>query len=198
MAYYRWYMVAAAVAMLSFAPINMFSIQYAQRLEISMEQYGIFLVITYTCSLVLSYPLGILADRFHPLRSGLVSLIAYLLLMAVGYWLLLDAGYFGIIFILHGVISGCYFTLSASLGSRLLPRELFAQFCSAGGIVTAVFNMILGPLIGKLIDLSNYNYRCVFLIGAAISLIAILLFAKLLGYYRRYGGDSAYSPPIPD
>lgn len=198
LAYYRWYMAASAVAMLAFAPINMFSIQYAQQLQIPMEQYGIYLVITYTCSLVLSYPLGILADRFHPLRSGLVSLIAYLLLMAAGYRLLLDAGYFGIVFILHGVVSGCYFTLSASLGSRLLLGELFAQFCSAGGIVTAILNMVLGPLIGKLIDLSNYNYRCVFLLGGAISLIAVLLFLKLLVCYRRYGGDEAYSPPLPD
>ena len=88
--------------------------------------------------------------------------------------------------------------MSASLGSRLLPGELFAQFCSAGGIVTAILNMVLGPLIGKLIDLSNYNYRCVFLLGGAISLIAVLLFLKLLVCYRRYGGDEAYSPPLPD
>lgn len=196
--YYRWYMAASAVASLAFTPVNFFSIQYAQKLNLGMDRYGIYLVITYCCSLVISFTLGILSDRFHPLRTGLAALILYAVLMFASFALMADAVYFGVLFILHGVVSGSFFTLTASLGSRLLPHGLFAQFSSAGGIVFAAGSMVMGPALGKTLDLLHQDYRYVFLIGGFVTVAAIGLFVKIYHNYLEHGGDQGYRPPMPE
>ncbi len=196
--YYRWYMLAVAFAALAFTPINFFSIQYAKKLGIGMDQYGIYLVITYTFSLVLSYTLGAVADKFHPLRCGITALALYTLVMIAGWAVMGDPRYFGLVFVAHGVVSGCYFTLSASLGARLLPRALFAQFGSAVSIVSSAFAMVAGPVIGKTLDAVGHDYRYLFLFGGAITLTAALLLYKVYRGYLKLGGDAAYQAPIPE
>ncbi len=86
-------------------------------------------------------------------------------------------------------------TLTASLQQKLFPRELFAQFASATGIVASVANMLLIPVIGKLLDLLNNNYRCLFLIGALLALSGVAVLWSLSRDYARYGGDEAYQAP---
>ncbi|MBS1369023.1 MAG: MFS transporter [Lentisphaeria bacterium] len=195
--YYRWYMVATALAGLAFAPINYFSIQYALSLDIDMALYGRYLVITYLISLLLSFLLGFVADWFHPLRCGIITLICYAVLMFVSWSLMGSGKYFGVFFILHGFISGCYFTLTASLAARLLPRALFAQFGSAAGIVTAALSMVAGPVIGGSLDLLSHDYRYLFLFGGGITLAATLLLFKVYKDFLKYGGDATYVPPMP-
>ncbi len=196
--YYRWYMMAVAIAALAFTPINYFAIQYAANLGIAKQQFGRYLVITYLFSLVLSYVLGAIADRFHPLRAGLVAMTGYFIVLAAGWFLLTDAQHFGVIFVLHGVVSGCFMTLTASLPSRLVPRALFAQFGSAVGLVNAVFAMIVGPVFGGALDLMNYNYRILFLFGGVITFAAILLLFKVYRNFLAHGGDAAYQAPMPE
>ena len=195
LSYYRWFMVATTVATFSFVPINIFSIQYAKFLEIPTATYGKYLVITYACSLVLSYGLGVLADKFHPLRTGIAALIAYFVLMVAGY-IFINKETFPLIFILHGVISGCYYTFVASLNSKILPPALFAQFISAIGIVNAVMYMITGPAIGKLIDALG-DYRYTLLVAAGFTLIGTLFLFKIFFSFLKYGGDNNYQPPMP-
>ena len=150
--YYRWIIVALLLANISFHPINDFSIQYAKAIDVPDSTYGQLLAITYCFSIVLSYPLGALADRFHPIRTSFISLAAYAVLMLVG-WLVvgnpwqkeityhipgLMAGSkslvlssFAIVFIIHGVVSGCFFTCPAlcrcasspARSSRSSPRR---------------------------------------------------------------------------
>ncbi len=196
--YYRWYMVAVAMAALSFTPINYFAIQYAGKLGIAKQQFGHYLVITYLFSLVLSYLLGAIADRFHPLRAGIAALVGYFIVMVCGWFLLTDAANFGVIFVTHGIISGCYMTLTASLPSRLVPRELYAQFGSAVGLVNAFLLMIIGPVFGGVLDLMGCNYRLLFIIGGVIALAAILLMIKVYRNFMNRGGDTAYTAPMPE
>lgn len=196
--YYRWYMAATAVAGLAFAPVNLFSLQYAQKLGLGMERYGNYLVITYCFSLGISFTLGSLSDRFHPLRTGLAALLLYAVLMFASFVLMANVACFGILLILHGIVSGCFFTLIASLGSRLLPGALFAQLSSAAGIVGAAGTMVMGPVLGKMLDLLHQDYRYVFLIGGIITLVAIILFWKIYCNYLHYGGDHGFRPPMPE
>ncbi|MBO7154004.1 MAG: MFS transporter [Lentisphaeria bacterium] len=196
MPYYCWFMFATTVAVFSFMPINSFSIQYAKFLQIETATYGKFLVITYAFSLVLSYGLGVLADKFHPLRTGIAALIAYLILMITGYFLI-NKTTFPVIFILHGVISGCYFTFVASLSLKILPPALFAQFSSAIGIFSAVMYMITGPAVGKLIDKLG-DYRYTLLIAAGFTLCGILLLFKVYRNFMKHGGDKNYKAPMPE
>ena len=106
-----------------------------------MKHYGRFLAITYAISLFLAYGIGFLADRFHPLRLGLLALGIYGMMGVLAGFLIRDEASFGVAFIAHGVISGSFFTATASLQQRLFPRESFAQFASAGGIIDLAINI---------------------------------------------------------
>lgn len=76
--YYRWVIVGLVFSYLAAAPFNIFSIFYAKSLNMDMHEYGLLITLTYAVSLVMSYFLGMLADRFHPLRTSLVAQILYL------------------------------------------------------------------------------------------------------------------------
>ena len=153
-------------------------------------------MITYICSLLLGYPLGVLADRFHPIRCGIVSMTGYFIVMIAG-WFWNDMKYFEIIFILHGVISGSYMTLTASLSYRLLPRNLFAQLRSAIGLILSVSIMLLGPALGAFLDLVKYDYCRLFLFGGFLAFLAVLSLLKVYRNFMENGGDADYRPPMP-
>ena len=214
--YYRWIIVALLLANISFHPINDFSIQYAKAIDVPDSTYGQLLAITYCFSIVLSYPLGALADRFHPIRTSFVSLAAYAVLMLVG-WLVVGNPWqkeityhipglmsgsktlvlssFAIVFIIHGVVSGCFFTLSSSLPLRLFPGSIFAQFASANAMILALGTTVIVPAFGYFLDVQDSNYHLLFLLGAALSLISAVAFVKIHFYYKRFGGDENYIAP---
>ena len=193
--YYRKIMLAQTLLILVFGPVNGFSIIYAGKLGIGMDQYGIYIAITYACSFALSYFLGILADRYNPLRTGGVCLCLYATLMIFSWFLLETPSMFGPILVLHGVVSGSCMTLTASLQQKLFPREFFAQFASATGIIASLSNMLLIPIIGKLLDLLHNNYRYLFPIGALLAFSGIAVLCSLICDYNRYGGDRDYHAP---
>ncbi|MBP9914221.1 MAG: MFS transporter, partial [Opitutaceae bacterium] len=72
--YYLWVFASMALAQLAFVPVNLFSVYAAESFGMSMDRYGKYIVVTYACSLVLAYPLGWMADRFHAIRMGLGAL----------------------------------------------------------------------------------------------------------------------------
>jgi len=214
--YYRWIIVALLLANISFHPINDFSIQYAKAIGVPDSTYGQLLAITYCFSIVLSYPLGALADRFHPIRTSFWSLAAYAVLMLVG-WLVVGNPWqkeityhipglmadpkklvlssFAIVFIIHGVVSGCFFTLSSSLPLRLFPGSIFAQFASANAMILALGTTIIVPAFGFFLDVQESNYDLLFVLGAVLSLISAVAFVKIHFYYKRFGGDEGYIAP---
>jgi MFS family permease len=103
-AYYLWYFAATILGGLTAAPFNTFSLFYSQSLKVTTSDYFICLGVTYCCSLVLAYPLGWLADRFHPLRTSIVSLVLYAMAMAYGFFFAQTAWLFDIAMVVHGVV----------------------------------------------------------------------------------------------
>jgi MFS family permease len=193
--HYLWIFAAMALAQLAFGPVNLFSIYAAGSFGLSLEAYGKYIVFTYLCSLTLAYPLGWLADRFHPLRMALVSLGAYAMLMATGYFGIVGPKSFGMVFLVHGVVSGCYFTGAAALGQMLLPKLKFAEYASASALLIALGNIILGPAMGGLLDRLGHDYRYTFAVGGVIALLG---FGATLVVYRRFmalGGPRGYVAP---
>lgn len=195
--YYRWVIAGLVFSYLAAAPFNIFSIFYAQSLQMDMHRYGLLLTLTYAVSLVMSYFLGMLADRFHPLRTSLAAQVLYLVTMLAGWFSVTGDTSFGVLLVIHGIISGCFFTLSASLGQKLFPRELFAQFNSAFAMLLAIGNVVLGPLFGWLLDHLARNYRYTFLFGAALTALSVISLWKVFRGYLACGGDAAYTPPDP-
>ena len=193
--YYLWVFVFLALANLAFVPVNTFSIYAAKSYGLSMDTYGKYLVATFLCSFALAVPLGWLADRYHPLRVGLVALAAYVLLMGAGFLWMGDGPSFGWVFLAHGILSGSFFTGFAAITQMLFPTQKFAQFAAAAGLVAALCNIALGPALGGLLDALGNDYRYTFLAGGVIGLIACLLGLLVHARWQRLGGKNHYVAP---
>lgn len=193
--HYLWCFAAFTLGTITFMPINVFSINWAKQLNLDMGYYGKLIAGSYLVSLCLAYPLGSLVDRFHSVRVGLVALTLYAISTAWGAFYIHDATTFGIALVAHTVLSGTYFTTTASMGQALLPRSKFSQFASAGGIVSSLAAMCVGPALGLVLDGTNHNYRLTYVTGFALSCIAVLV---LYAVYRRFmalGGPRGYIAP---
>lgn len=176
-------------------PFNLFVLLYVKSIGLSLETYGRYIALTYLISFALSYPLGALADRFHPLRLTIaVQSVFALVTLACGLFIESQASFLvGLVAL--GVIAGAYYTASASLGARLLPRAKFAELSSAGGILGAGVNIVLAPAVGFILDQSGHNYRYTFYMGFVLAAVSIVLFILLYRRFLQYGGPAGYVAP---
>jgi len=193
--YYRWVFLASMLGSIAAAPVNTFSVFYAKSLGMSMERYGKLLVIGFGVSLLMSYLLGWLADRFHPLRLGLGALAIYALLMFWGGWAATTADRFSIAFVGHVILSGTFQTGTASMGQRLYPKAQFAQFASAAGLVASLGFLIVPPSLGAFLDATGRNYRSTFFLSGGVAVIAVIAFTVVIRRFNTLGGDRNYVAP---
>jgi MFS family permease len=194
--YYVLIFVMLAVSSLAFMPVNAFAIPYAGSLGMDMTAYGKALTVTYLISMVIAYFLGWMADRFHPLRVSMATLAGYIVVTITGAIGADTPMRFAVILVAHGVLSGCYFTSSASLGQRLFPRSKFAQFSSAAGLFGSLSIMALGPTMGAVIDMTGKVYRYTFVIGGSLSLFALVVSWMVYARFVRLGGARRYTAPL--
>jgi MFS family permease len=183
------------LAALTFMPLNTFMIPYARSLDMSMDAYGKCLSLSYLISLGLAFFLGWLCDVFHPLRMTIVTLAGYALVMLWGALFARTVDSFAVALVMHCVLGGCYWTCVASLGQRLYPRAKFAQFSSAGGILTALGNMTFNPLIGTLIDWSGGVWHHTFTAGCLMSCMALGIGLLVWRGFTALGGPKGYTAP---
>ena len=193
--YYRWALLAVPVANMANVPFNAYTIFYAKSLNIGMDELGRYFAYTYIISFGLSYFLGMLADRFHPIRMGIASTAVYGVLAFCGTFLISGHLSFAIVFILHGVISGCFSTLTASFGPRLFPRKYFAQFNSAMWILQSFIWMILTPVTGRILDLIDHRYNYTLFIGGICSIFGVAILCVVYRGFLKLGGDRNYQAP---
>lgn len=193
--YYLWFFAATILGGMATGPVNLYSIFYAKSLSMDMGTFGKCLAVTYTISLCLSYPLGSLVDRFHPLRLTMGVLGIYVGAMAVSFYFVHSVNAFAVALVVHGVISGTYGTISASLGQRLLPRAKFAEICSAGGIIGSLAGMAMAPILGTVLDYRHHDYRYTFLAGLIFSVSGLVAFTVLHGKFMNLGGPTGYAAP---
>lgn len=193
--FYLWAFAAITFGGQAQGPVNAFSVYYAKSLGMPMKDYGILIVITYSVSLVLSFLLGWLADKFHPLRLGMIAVGLYAVVLLTGGFIATDTRSFSIIFVAHGILNGIFITGTASLAQRLFPQEKFAQFASAAGLAGAVVHMVFPPAVGYLLDSSGHVYRYTFIISGAMSLFGLVCFIEVYRRFRLLGGVAGYRPP---
>ena len=193
--YYLWVFVSIALPWIAFIGVNHFSVYFAKSLAMDMGFYGKCLALTYGCSLVLSYPLGMLADKFHPLRTSLVVISLYALVTAAGAIFSTNPETFAVFFVLHGILSGSWFTSSLSLPLRMFPKENFSQFYSALYMFIGLGIMTAGPIVGQLIDLTNKFYQLTFIASSTIAFLAIIIGLIVHSKFMKLGGPKDYVPP---
>jgi len=195
--YYLWIFLAVVLCGLSFSPLNSFSIFYAKSLGLSDELYGRYVAASFIVSFCLAYLLGSLADRFHPLRLGIASMILYICVSIFGAIYGTTADNFGFAFLAHTIISGAYFTSIASIGQRLYPQLKFAQFASGASLLGALCGMMLPPLIGLTLDASGHNYRLTFVAGGILATAGLISLTVVHSLWLKNGGLANYQPPDP-
>ncbi len=193
--FYLWLFGAIAVAMVAFAPFNTFSIFYSQSVKLSMDDYGKTMAFSFVASALLAYPVGSLADRIHPLRVAIASLVLYVPLCVWGAIWMTTPTTFVVGLVGHVIISGLFFTGTASLGQRLFPTIKFAQFASASQLAIGVLTMLVPPFMGAVLDWNGHAYRLTLIAGAVIAIIATAVFFVVLRFYNSLGGDASYCPP---
>jgi MFS family permease len=173
-------------------PINALSLKAAKAFELDDAGYGNARAITYTFSLLLAFPLGWLTDLWHPMRTALVATILYGLSMFAG-WLIIDGPRsFQVFFIIHGVLSGVFFTTVLSLLPRLLPGGWFSQMNAVALVANMVFQMVVSMAVGHVVDLLGHDYRQTFLMAAVLALLTTVLWFVLFRRFNAYGGLKGY------
>lgn len=194
--FYLWVFLAYILCALSFGPVNSFSIFFAKSLDIGIDVYGKFIAASYVVSLVLAYPMGIFADRFHPVRMAIGCMTLYVAIALWGALYARDLTSFGIAFVGHTIISGAYLTATASISQRLFPKLKFAQFASAMGILHAIGGAILPPLVGLFLDLNGHLYRMTFLFSGLLALGGLAAFIMVHRGLMKLGGPAHFVPPL--
>jgi MFS family permease len=193
--YYLWVFCFIALGTVTYLPVNTFAIFAAKSYGMSMDLYGKYMVATFTFSFLLAVPIGWLVDRFHPIRVAQVALVLYGSLMLVAFFLLRDQASFGVALLVHGVVSGIYWTGTAAIGQMLYPQMKFAQFGAAGGLITAGFSMCMGPVLGLLLDGLGNDYRYTFLAGSVLAFASVGLGWVVYRKWQQHGGQHNYVAP---
>jgi len=193
--YYLWFFASMILGGFATQPFNLYAVYYAKSIGMQMDVYFKCLALTYVFSLCLAYPLGSLADRFHPLRVTMASLALYAIIMVFDGLLVRDASTFAVALVAHGILAGCIATAMASLNQRILPRDKFAEIGSVGGVLGAVCTMFFAPLIGMFLDSVHHDYRCTFYMTTAVTLAALGAFFVLHAKFMVLGGPAGYIAP---
>ena len=184
----------ASFCMLAFA-ISTLNDVLAKSLGMDLGAYGKVLALTYGVSLVISYPIGALADRFHPLRVSLVVLAFYAAAVLWGGLYATTPKNFAIAAAAHGILSGIWMTSTASIAQRLLPASKFGQYSSACSFVGATAGMLIPALVGIFLDATGNAYRFTYFISFGLAVAG--LFSGLMLHHRfmKLGGHKHYVAP---
>lgn len=194
--YYLWIFCFVGLSTVTFLPVNTFAIYAAKSYSMSMDTYGRYLAATFAFSFILSMPIGWMVDRFHAIRVGQIALSLYGGLMLVFFFLLKDQDFFGLALLCHGIVSGIYWTGTAAIGQLLYPKLKFAQFAAAAGLFQALFSLLIGPVLGALLDLLGNDYRYTFLAGSVLAFASVGSGWIVHRQWQRHGGQNAYVAPI--
>jgi len=193
--YYWWYFIFLLLCGMSGIPVNSFRLYYAISLNMTQQQYGDCVALTYCLMMVSAYPLGALADRFHPLRMVLVLLGLFAIALLCGDLFIKDVWTFSVAQVVMGIIYGPLLTTTALLGLRLLPRSNFAQFSSASGILSCIVGIGFGPAVGVVLDYTHHNYRYTFYMSFFFTILALLCGLVLHAKFMALGGPKNYVAP---
>jgi MFS family permease len=193
--YYYWVFAAMIVPSLASLPANTFNLYFSQSVGMSTSMYGKLFAANLSTSLLMTIPLGWLADKFHPLRVAMGALILKSAAELLGGLYIHDATTFGIAFVSTAILSGTWLTATAAMTQLLLPKMKFAQYSSALAIVSSVSMMVFGPCMGRLLDLTHHQYRYIYLAGFILDIFGLLITIVVFEKFKALGGSQAYVAP---
>jgi MFS family permease len=188
---------------------GMFLIFFYLSLGLNLDQVGKVNAVSGIVGIVLLYPAGMLADKFHPVRIMLFIKIGFLLFVplylifffvdfppAVAFWVVV-------------VITACslpfrilYLAANMPVYMKLLPKEKYGQFSSADAMLRAFFMIVGSVLAGFYVDFvkqfhsdEEYCYRYIHIWTLFFELFSIFFYILLYRKWKHLGGVENYVPP---
>lgn len=195
LSYYRWVFAAMLLANLTYQPFNNFRIVYAKSLGVDIGVYGNVEAASFLVSFLIAFPLGMLVDKFHPLRMGIITMSLYIGSCIFGALFIKDQSTFLPAFFAHTIISGMYFTSTAALAAMLFPKVTFAQFTAAAAVLMHVGSIALSLVQGPILDRSGNNYALVWVMGGILCVASTFCLIVVYRKFVKLGGQTSYVPP---
>jgi len=192
LSFYRWVFAAMLFASLTFQPFNNFRIVYAKSLNVDLAVYGNIEAISFAVSFLIAFPLGMLVDRFHPLRMGIASMALYSVATVFGAFFITGQTTFLVAFMFHTILSGMFMTSTAALGAMLFPKVSFGQFTAAVAVLIHLGSMALGAMKGPLLDASKNNYSVTWILGGILCLATLVSLLVTYAKFMKLGGPKGY------
>lgn len=134
-------------------------------LGLSMQNIGTISALVGVATVILTYPAGILADRFHPMRLMIWMKLAITVVTPLGFiWLFIEftpSVNFWIVLGINSVnlaLMVIYQATTMPLLMRLFPRDAFGQFASFNAICQAAVAVAGGFLVGYFLDTMRVHY----------------------------------------
>jgi maltose/moltooligosaccharide transporter len=182
----RWGRLFAAMSMGAVAvlPININALNACAQFGVDAGSFGEAIALTYAISILLAWPLGWLADRYHPLRVGCAVLLLYALCMLAAWRLVDGRSSFLLALVVHGVLAGCFLTGTVSLLPALLPRERFSQLAAVSASLTALLVVVSTVGLGALLDATGRDFRLLYLAGSLTAGCGVVRWRSLLKRHR--------------
>jgi MFS family permease len=208
-----WYVFLVGMSWAGACAVGTFAIYYNQAIGLNLDQMGKLngtVSITMSLAILIS---GWLADKYHPIR---IVIVGYILQICVALplgliWLFWHPSsnvvfYFSLVMsIVISVPAGALVgVLDPPMFMRVFPRERYGQFCSCNAMWRSISLIINGALAGLFFDIVNkqfgpkVGYCLMPLWQILFTTLALFFMIKLYRSWKRYGGDEAYVPPIPE
>jgi maltose/moltooligosaccharide transporter len=136
--------------------------------------------------------IGWLVDRYSAASVTVWTMGLYLCVACGGFLAVHDLPSFAVVYVLHVVVAGTYYTAAASLPMVLFPRARFLQFDGAKRFLFSTSNIALSFLLGPMLDSTRHDYGLTLLCGALLAGASLVMFRRLSRAARgRVGAASS-------
>jgi MFS family permease len=152
-------------------------------------------------SAALLYPLGVLCDKYTPMRIALVGMCLQLPLALINFFFLRDAATATALMLLSLPVTTMLAASELPLYASIPPRERYGQFGSANMIVCSAVAMLGAFPAGWFMDWATKdgsvvaNYRYLYLWTFFFQAVSLGFMILLYRSWRKHGGPAAYVPP---
>jgi maltose/moltooligosaccharide transporter len=192
--YWKIYVMSACfiIAVKSF---NQFAPVFGtEGMKLTPERYGELTSWKDLITIVPFLILGPLADRFHPLRMGLIAYVVVIAASFASFFLIRSELSFLILMTATFTAIAIYQASTGAIMPRLLPREQYGQFNAANSVVWQLGWAISAWGCGRFLDAVG-DHRYLFAWVGTFCVVGLCAMVWLFLDWRRLGGDEAYAPP---
>ncbi len=175
-----WFLVAFFLYNDGILTVITFASIYAKvSLGFSMGELVAFFLVVQTTSIGGSILFGVLADHFGAKRMIVVSLVGWLIVVALGYIATTKALFYGV-GLLAGIMVGSSQSSSRSLMAHLTPRDREAEYFGFYDGLCGKASAVIGPVVFGLLS-REYGQRTALVSIAAFFLAGLILLRNVRG-----------------